>query len=510
MAAELITLPFRPVINTRGVLEPGALLDVFQSGTTTRVSVFSDGDLSVELTNPVVADGSGVFPTVYWDNTQAVRVRVRRAPPFDDAVIGDADPYFSDGLSSTDLSFTPSGTGAVARTVQAKLRDTVSVKDFGAVGDGVANDAPAFSLAAAASSTVRVPAGTYLLNSDPTAATWLVDEGATFTGTGRLNTVSGHVVSHVGAFRSIESDTSFYNGIFGYLEQNAAITGYGTIGLHGYARSAGGTGGAGEADLAIAAFGLNDQVGIGGVWGLYSTVVRSGTSGVNGATHGLEIDVANFGTTVPITPALPFVPGQTNGIWCCAGGETTESGAGSPGTASVAIGIIQNDSQAVKTANFDKGIVFHNVAIAGADGTGAGIGCAIAVAPGHALQCFNNSGVIVSEIVTTANTQTQNNLRLDFSPFGLLVQDRATGVTAFQVAKVASAANGIQINPAVATSSPIVAAVGSDTNIDLELLPKGTGLVKFGELTANADAPVTGYVSIRTAAGATVKLAVIA
>jgi hypothetical protein len=29
-------------------------------------------------------------------------------------------------------------------------------------------------------------------------------------------------------------------------------------------------------------------------------------------------------------------------------------------------------------------------------------------------------------------------------------------------------------------------------------------------LTANADAPVTGYVSIRTAAGATVKLAVIA
>lgn len=40
-----------------------------------------------------------------------------------------------------------SGTGATARTVQAKLRDTVSVKDFGAVGDGVTDDGPAINTA---------------------------------------------------------------------------------------------------------------------------------------------------------------------------------------------------------------------------------------------------------------------------------------------------------------------------------------------------------------------------
>jgi len=34
------------------------------------------------------------------------------------------------------------GTGAVLRTLQAALRDTVSVKDYGAVGDGVTNDTP--------------------------------------------------------------------------------------------------------------------------------------------------------------------------------------------------------------------------------------------------------------------------------------------------------------------------------------------------------------------------------
>jgi hypothetical protein len=161
MAAELITLPFRPVINTRGVLEPGALLDVFQSGTTTRVSVFADAGLTSELTNPVVADGAGVFPTVYFDNSQAVRVRVRRAPPFEETVIGNADPYFSDGLSSTDISFQQSGAGAVARPVQAKLRDAVSVKDFGAIGDGVTDDSTAFTNAIAAGRDVYIPAGTY-------------------------------------------------------------------------------------------------------------------------------------------------------------------------------------------------------------------------------------------------------------------------------------------------------------------------------------------------------------
>jgi polygalacturonase len=33
-------------------------------------------------------------------------------------------------------TYTPDGSGAVSRTLQAKLRETVSVKDFGAVGDG--------------------------------------------------------------------------------------------------------------------------------------------------------------------------------------------------------------------------------------------------------------------------------------------------------------------------------------------------------------------------------------
>lgn len=38
------------------------------------------------------------------------------------------------------MSYFPAGTGSVATTVQNKLRESVSVKDFGAVGDGVTDD----------------------------------------------------------------------------------------------------------------------------------------------------------------------------------------------------------------------------------------------------------------------------------------------------------------------------------------------------------------------------------
>lgn len=62
-------------------------------------------------------------------------------------------------------SYAQSGTGAVARPITDKPKEFVSVKDFGAKGDGLTNDASAITNALAAHHTIYFPPGTYLLNS---------------------------------------------------------------------------------------------------------------------------------------------------------------------------------------------------------------------------------------------------------------------------------------------------------------------------------------------------------
>ena len=64
--------------------------------------------------------------------------------------------------NATAISYTASLAGATAQTVQTKLEQYVSVMDFGAVGDGVADDTAAIDAAITASDSVFFPLGTYL------------------------------------------------------------------------------------------------------------------------------------------------------------------------------------------------------------------------------------------------------------------------------------------------------------------------------------------------------------
>lgn len=80
---------------------------------------------------------------------------------------GTTSMTFAEALftSLTGVTFTQAGTGAVARSAQDKMREWVSVKDFGAVGDGSTDDTTAIAAAIAASRFVWMPPGTYKITS---------------------------------------------------------------------------------------------------------------------------------------------------------------------------------------------------------------------------------------------------------------------------------------------------------------------------------------------------------
>lgn len=83
------------------------------------------------------------------------------------------------------------------------------------------------------------------------------------------------------------------------------------------------------------------------------------------------------------------------------------------------------------------------------------------------------------------------------------------GVEAFRVNHVASAVNQLRVSPSVTTAPVILLAAGSDANIDIELAPKGSGVVRLGTHSAIAAETVTGYITIKDAGGTTRKLAVV-
>lgn len=94
------------------------------------------------------------------------------------------DTVSNESTGSAYVGYIQSGAGAVQTTVETKLRESVSVKDFGAVGDGVADDTVAFQAAFDAAEVVNIPAGEYVLSAKLTVN----DKAFTLRGSGRRTT----------------------------------------------------------------------------------------------------------------------------------------------------------------------------------------------------------------------------------------------------------------------------------------------------------------------------------
>lgn len=117
---------------------------------------FSARYLGAKAADPT-ADNAGAALAVgaLYLHTGSMRVRVYTGQAWQD--------WSGDAAQS---AFLQAGTGAAQRSLQAKLRDTVSPLDFGAAGDGVTDDTAAFQAAVNTRKEVIVPyrAAGYVVN----------------------------------------------------------------------------------------------------------------------------------------------------------------------------------------------------------------------------------------------------------------------------------------------------------------------------------------------------------
>lgn len=77
-------------LGTTGQFQAGCYLYFFVTGTTTQTNVYSDGDLTTPINQPVTADSTGRFVPIYMDPSVVYRVQMFTAG---NVKIEDTDPY---------------------------------------------------------------------------------------------------------------------------------------------------------------------------------------------------------------------------------------------------------------------------------------------------------------------------------------------------------------------------------------------------------------------------------
>jgi hypothetical protein len=203
--------------DNNGIPLSGGLLYSYEAGTSTPLATYTSAYGNVSNANPIVLDAAGRVPNEIWitvgfgykfvlKDANSVQIATwdnipsNGYTPFANDASGVAyeqgysvnagsfvigSSYLITSVGTTNfiaigaltnavgVYFTATGAGSgtgtalLSRSVQVKLQETVSVKDFGATGNGTTDDSVAIRAAIAAVTTnggeVYFPAGTYLV-----------------------------------------------------------------------------------------------------------------------------------------------------------------------------------------------------------------------------------------------------------------------------------------------------------------------------------------------------------
>jgi hypothetical protein len=209
----------------------GGKIYTYAAGTTTPQVTYTSSSGATAHTNPIVLDAAGRVPSgEIWLTVSVTYKFVLRNSV--DVLIGTYDNISSAfNTDSSLVTYTPAGTGAVATTVQAKLRQNVSVMDFGAVGDGVADDTAEIQAAinsiGGSGGVVYFPTGRYKISSSLVIGP--AYNGVTLAGANGTSLWVPNVIINGGSLivksAAMTSEAIRLNGSNGFSMENLAITG---------------------------------------------------------------------------------------------------------------------------------------------------------------------------------------------------------------------------------------------------------------------------------------------
>jgi hypothetical protein len=154
--------------DNNGVILSGGKIYTYAAGTTTPQTSYTSASGVTPHSNPIILDSAGRVPggEIWLTDNLAYKFVIETSTGI---LLGTYDnvPGINDiNINADNIEYDPPFTGALTSgyTVANKLSQTVSVKDFGAVGDGVANDTSAIQTAINTGKSLLFPEGTYLAN----------------------------------------------------------------------------------------------------------------------------------------------------------------------------------------------------------------------------------------------------------------------------------------------------------------------------------------------------------
>lgn len=398
---------------------------------------------------------------------------------------------------------------AAAKDFHTKLGEIVSVKDFGAVGDGLTDDTAAFT---AADGLVYVPDGSYKLNSAPTIGTsaFFISPNASFSGNGISNGLGQAGYGFLDTSRGFWTDSPTGASVWRFervlvgaaqrqsgawnLGNNKSWVGYEASGYMTYfdavstlqvssavgqvaiaastktSDRAGTLGSSVGAGIGVASYARADAASA-PAWAYYGATVRDSGAG---PVITAEFDIANAGAAVEQNPYLLGSSGLSAAAWFRSGGEYTEAG-GSANDASVALGIVNNEASTAKP-RFLAGIVTSATALRG-DGRTPNAGIALWMAKGHEVRwSFDQSvtalgGSIRSDATAQSLRQVFGNSSIDWR--------NASEEKLFEVVANGASNNYWQVLPNTGASGPELRVLGSSTDIPAVIRAKGTADIIF-------------------------------